>query len=364
MKIGEFFYSRAEKDLFSKNREAVDKFLFYVTRVATVILEILMGVMIFVANSFDYTSEYKKIYLIIFILDALFLFSLFIFKRFLSKHPIVCVYLFFTLYFCFSIVANYSNDKVQEYVSVVVALFMIPLLILDRTWRVNLFVGAALACSLFFSHRLKSDDFFRADIINLILYTFAGLVMGKSMRLNRLRGFDAERTLTMERNTDSLTNLPNRRKLFEHLRMGINSLLTRPTGMFMIDIDHFKLYNDNFGHRSGDICLGVIGHCFADFGEKNQIKFFRYGGEEFCALCWSKNYEQLGDAAEKLLQEVRELSIDFKVPENESGIVTISLGFAAFDQTAMEYDFERMIKVADGALYKAKEEGRNRACGA
>lgn len=364
MKISELFFSRSEKELFKQNRGAVDDFLVSVTRVASVILGILMAVLTFLAFKFEYTGSYKKVYLIFFFLDAgLYLLARFA-RFFYKKHPVVLVYLFFALYMCFAISANFAYTRDQEYVSVVVAIFMIPLLLLDRSWRVNTLVSVSLAAAVFLSHKIKDPHFFSSDLVNLCVYAFAGIVMGKSIRMNRLRGFEAARVLMVERNTDSLTKLPNRRKLFEHLRMGVSSLLMRPTGMFMIDIDHFKQYNDHFGHRAGDVCLGLIGGCFANFAEKHKMKLFRYGGEEFCGLCWSKNYEELGQAAEELLQAVRELKIEFAIPENQSGIVTISLGWATFDQNSMDYDFERMIKTTDAALYQAKTSGRNRACGA
>lgn len=364
MKLRELFFSLDEKELFNQNREAVNEFLITVTRVAAVILGILLAALTVLAFGFNYTNSYKKVYLTFFFLDALVYSISKVFKNFYKRHPVVLVYIFFAIYLCFAISANFAYETDQSYVSVVVAIFMIPLLLLDRTWRVNALVGVALAISAFFSFKFKDRQVVSSDMVNLCVYAFAGIVMGKSIRMNRLKGFDASRVLMVERNTDSLTRLPNRRKLFEHLKMGVGSLLLRPTGMFMIDIDHFKQYNDHFGHRAGDICLGAIGQCFADFGEKHKIKIFRYGGEEFCALCWSKSYEELGEAAEELLQAVRDLRVEFKVDENPSGVVTISLGWAVFDQNDMNYDFEKMIKTTDAALYKAKSGGRNRACGA
>lgn len=364
MKIRELLFGLEENELINKNREAVNEFLISVTRVAAVILGILMLFLAFLSFAFGYTSAYKKIYILFFFLDLLVYALSRAFKKFYKKHPVVLVYIFFALYLCFAISANFGYDRDQEYVSAVVAIFMLPLLLLDRAWRINLLVAVSLAVSAFLSYRLKDRHFFSSDMVNLCVYAFAGIVMGKSVRMNRLNGFEAARVLTVERNTDSLTKLANRRNLFERLRRGNESLLQRPTGMFMIDIDNFKKYNDHYGHRAGDICLGMIGRCFADFGEKNALTFFRYGGEEFCALCWSKDYMELAAAAEALLQAVRDLRITFNVEDNASGIVTISLGYAAFDQTDLSYDFESMIKTADAALYSAKSHGRNCARGA
>ena len=364
MNFKQLLFDTSEKGLIENNLQAVNDFRMSVLRVVTALLGILMATLAAVSFEFDYAYSFKRLYVAFFFLDA-FLFVIIRFaKRFSQKHPLLLSYSFFVLYSCFTLMANYSNVEMQVYVSVVAALFMIPILILDRTWRVNLLVGIALAASLVLSCKFKPKAIFRADVINLVMYTFAGIITGKSFRLNRLKGFEAERVLTVERNTDSLTKLANRRKLFEYLRRGNESLFLRPTGMFMIDIDHFKQYNDHYGHRAGDICLGIIGKCFAEFGEKHKIKFFRYGGEEFCALCWSKDYLELAACAEELLQAVRNLNIIFNIDGNSSGVVTISLGYAAFDRNELDYDFECMIKITDAALYSAKSHGRNCSRGA
>ena len=364
MELKELFFSSNEKELLKSNRESVNGFLRSVMRIVTVILGIFMAVMAAVSFKFDYAYSYKKVYLAFFFLDAL-LFAASVFcKRCSEKHPLLLVYTFFVLYLCFAYAANFSNKESQVYVSIIVALFMIPLLLFDKTWRVNAFVLAGMAAGLFLSYKFKPKPVFSSDTVNIVVYTIAGIMLGKSFRLNRLKAFEAERVLTVERNTDSLTQLANRRKLFEHLRLGNESLLLRPTGMFMIDIDHFKQFNDHYGHRAGDACLGAIGRCFSEFEKTHRYKFFRYGGEEFCALCWSKNYMELAADAELLLQNVRDLQVPFNIEENQSGVVTISLGYAAFDRNAMDYDFESMIKITDAALYSAKSHGRNCARGA
>lgn len=364
MNLSELLFNVNEKELIQNNRDAVNGFLYSVLRVVTVILGILMAVMAAVSLKFNYAYSYKIIYVVFFFLDAILFFIIYFLRKFTERHPIALIYAFFLLYLCFAIMANFSNKEPQVYVSVVTALFMIPLLLFDKSRRVNFLVLVVMVLCLFLSYKFKPAQVFSSDVVNLCVYTFAGIAVGKSFRLSRLRSFETERILTIERNTDSLTKLANRRKLFEYLRRGNDSLLLRPTGMFMIDIDHFKQYNDHYGHRAGDICLGIIGRCFEDFGEKHKMKFFRYGGEEFCALCWSKDYMELASCAEELLKAVRGLKILFNIDGITSGVVTISAGYAYFERNPDEYNFESMIKITDAALYSAKSHGRNCARGA
>lgn len=364
MNFGKYVFWNDEKELFKNNRDAINEFLFSVVHAATIILLVLMAVMAAISFKFNYAETYKRVYSVFFLASCAFFAFIKIFKRFSKKHAPILVYALFVLFLSFTLAANYSAPKVHEYVSAICAIFIIPLLILDRSVRVNAFVSVFLVVCLWTSYKFKGMEYFKNDAVNLFMYFFAGVAVGKNVRMNRLKGFDTERILTIERNTDSLTKLANRRKLFEFLRLGNESLLTRPTGMFMIDIDNFKKYNDHYGHRAGDICLGIIGKCFADFCERHAMKFFRYGGEEFCGLCWSKDYMELASCAEELLQAVRDLKILFNIDGVSSGIVTISIGYAAFDREADEYNFESMIKVSDAALYSAKSHGRNCARGA
>lgn len=359
------FVMADEKELYENNRQAVYDFSATVVPVVTAILGIILGGLVIVSFKLSFGVLLEKVYAFFFAVNLLYFAVYRLFKRKFKNCSVFFLYVYFALYLTFALVVSYANDFKQEYVSVVCVIFIIPILLLDRSYRVNIFTTAALAVALYISYSKKSSHIFSQDIVNLVVYYFAGMTMGFSVRRSRLRGYDTERVLTYERNTDSLTKLANRRKLFEYLQRGNESLLMRPTGMFMIDIDDFKKYNDHYGHRAGDICLGLIGKCFSEFGEKRKMKFFRYGGEEFCGLCWSMDYMELASCAEELLQAVRDLRILFNVDGvSRGGIVTISVGYAFFDREKNDYNFETMIKITDAALYSAKSHGRNCARGA
>ncbi|MBR5097548.1 MAG: GGDEF domain-containing protein [Treponema sp.] len=364
MKPGRLFIVNDEKDLFDSNSEPVNDFRNTVVHAVTMILLALLAVMTVITQHFALSEAHKKVYLVFFSITLLLYLIIKIFPLFTRKHTLFFTYLFFVIFLAFTLSANYFSGQQKEYVSAICAVFIFPVLILDRTYRVNIFTSIALAICMFLSYKFKNMSLFTNDSINLLMYYFAGITVGRSVRLSRLRGYDTERILTTERNTDSLTKLANRRKLFEYLRRGDENTMLRPTGMFMIDIDKFKQYNDHYGHRAGDICLGLVGKCFAEFGERNKMKFFRYGGEEFCGLCWTKDYMELASCAEDLLQAVRDLRILFNLDGTSSGVVTISIGYAAFPREEDSCNFETMIKITDAALYSAKSHGRICARGA
>lgn len=158
----------------------------------------------------------------------------------------------------------------------------------------------------------------------------------------------------VDRRTDFLTGLRNRMDLFELIQEALSDENKQIYAMFMMDIDNFKKYNDNYGHEMGDKCLSTIGHALKEYGEKNNIIFYRYGGEELLGVLVNKTDKAEDCIAEEIVELVRQLNI--VRDDLEKGKVTISLGY-----TCDNSRYEKMIGKADKALYFAKNNGKDRA---
>jgi diguanylate cyclase (GGDEF)-like protein len=158
---------------------------------------------------------------------------------------------------------------------------------------------------------------------------------------------------------DPLTGVANRRAFDNTIEREWARAMRaqRPLAVAMLDIDHFKLYNDSYGHREGDVCLQKIAQvCSASIVRASDL-FARYGGEEFAVV--------LGDAdpiagivvAERVRAAVEALAIPHS--EKEGGIVTVSIGVASmFPERSLKSG--ELVERADKALYQAKDGGRNR----
>ena len=158
---------------------------------------------------------------------------------------------------------------------------------------------------------------------------------------------------------DPLTGVPNRRAFDERIEAEWEHALANRAslGLIMIDVDHFKDYNDELGHVAGDVCLSRIAKACATSLKRSADFFARYGGEEFVAIVLTRKHEDVPFVAERMRQAVIDEAMPH--PTNPQGIVTISLGTARFSP-AVDGSPTDLIDAADAALYEAKSLGRNR----
>jgi len=156
---------------------------------------------------------------------------------------------------------------------------------------------------------------------------------------------------------DPLTGLYNRRYMQEMLKQHLSRVTRQlhPLGLIMIDIDHFKSFNDAHGHAAGDALLRELGR-FLQSRIRLEDVACRYGGEEFILIMPDATLEVAQRRAEQLRAEAKELRV------RDAGLIiegiTLSLGVALYPLHAQETD--TLLRAADAALYRAKQEGRNR----
>lgn len=157
---------------------------------------------------------------------------------------------------------------------------------------------------------------------------------------------------------DGLTGAANRRVFDARLRAAwqVSSALASPLALLMIDIDHFKEFNDRYGHLEGDACLREVAKVLIASARNDDLAV-RYGGEEFAVLLPGASTQQAQRIAERLRKSVEELAITHA--DSEFGRVTISIGVATTVDSGAS-SIEDFVRAADEALYAAKAWGRNR----
>ena len=160
--------------------------------------------------------------------------------------------------------------------------------------------------------------------------------------------------------TDQLTGLNNRhrfvRRYHEEYRRAHRNQF--PVSVILMDIDHFKHFNDTYGHIAGDECLKAVSRALSQVVSRAGDTLARYGGEEFIVLLSNTSMEGALVVAERLREAVSRLAMQFA---GETVPVTISAGVADLTPPNLTNP-EQLIQNADEALYAAKETGRNRVC--
>jgi diguanylate cyclase (GGDEF)-like protein len=157
---------------------------------------------------------------------------------------------------------------------------------------------------------------------------------------------------------DGLTGLANRRGFDRELRLAWERAAERrePMALMMIDIDHFKLYNDRYGHVAGDTCLRAVGETLSLVTLEEAVLVARYGGEEFALLLPGLDLARAAALAEEARKAIEDLMINHA--QSPSGLVTISIGVEALVPERGRPAAE-LVEAADTALYAAKRGGRN-----
>ena len=164
-------------------------------------------------------------------------------------------------------------------------------------------------------------------------------------------------TLRQQSIQDSLTGLHNRRYLEDRLPREIARAqrTQQSLAIMMLDVDHFKTFNDRFGHKAGDEVLRLLGRTLKDNARSSDL-VARYGGEEFAVLLPATGLAQAQNWAERLMSCIR--AITARVQAQELPSITISIGLALYPEHG--HDGDTVLRHADHALYEAKRTGRDR----
>ncbi|WP_018871952.1 diguanylate cyclase [Thioalkalivibrio sp. ALJ16] len=184
-------------------------------------------------------------------------------------------------------------------------------------------------------------------VLRLVADMIAGTLARKQVELE----------LARQARVDGLTGLANRREFDSQLERECAARRERSLSLLMIDLDHFKPYNDAFGHQAGDDCLRAVADVMRSILNRPSDLGARYGGEEFACILADTDAEGGLQVAEHIREAVYALNLGH--PERAEGRVTISIGVCSV-HTRWPVEPRALLRRADEALYRAKRAGRNR----
>jgi diguanylate cyclase (GGDEF)-like protein len=202
-----------------------------------------------------------------------------------------------------------------------------------------------------------------SDLIVPGVFFFGACFVWLTSTLSLQTAIDIRRVTLLEKEniTDTLTGLYNRRYLDRRLEEEFSRAkrYSFPLSILMVDIDHFKKINDNYGHQAGDLVLSYFGKLILNAMRNSDIAA-RYGGEELLVIAPNTPMLPAGELAERLRQhvETHELVLTSEGSQRQAIHITVSIGVATYD-SKMD-GVKELVQDADEALYRAKQAGRNR----
>lgn len=195
------------------------------------------------------------------------------------------------------------------------------------------------------------------------IFLFGALFVWLTIELSLQTAADLLRIdlLEVENITDPLTKVYNRRYLDRRLEEEVarSKRYALELSVLMLDIDHFKRVNDTYGHQAGDVTLTTLSR-LVKTSLRDLDVVARYGGEEFLVICTNTAIDGAALVAERLRQLVESHQIEITDGSGGSQTIQISISIGVAGLSASVDSKEKLVQAADQALYRAKEEGRNR----
>lgn len=272
-------------------------------------------------------------------------------KHYYNRHIIMEWYLFLSILFGFAIWAGTYNQPYNPSITFFVFLFALPLLIIERPIRLSAYLIGVSVLFLVCSYQTKTTDIYELDFLNCLCFLYLSISFSMIMMLFKYNEAFQKIRIEEQRDRDELTGLLNKAAIEREV---CKSLEEKEKGYILIvDIDNFKQINDQYGHLVGDAVLSAYAKSFEEvFSELSLIG--RFGGDEFILFV---KIEDFDDVLQLFEQEKKVLKTMVNIPVHDGMHLTMSAGAAFYNGN--DYDYRRLLELADRALYEAKQEGKN-----
>lgn len=264
----------------------------------------------------------------------------------------VC-YMFLCVMFSFAIWAGTFSQPEYPATTFCVFLVALPLMIMDKPYRMSLFLVLVSVFFLLSSGTCKAWDILEVDMLNCMCFIFLSITVGTTMNRTRVRELAQRKVIERQRDMDQLSGLLNKAAFTREMELEVGA--DEPGALLVLDIDNFKHFNDTYGHIFGDAVIRMVAENIRKMFPEPALTG-RFGGDEFVIYQVGEPSRHEVERRAALLRHA--LMYEAGLPE-QTDRVTISIGIV-FSPGGVPY--ERLFASADRALYQAKNEGKNRAC--
>ena len=343
------FFSRTWEEIYKDNKAAIAKDNLEICRTVSVFFAAVL--IVFVAVAFAIRDTHLVPAYVV--TAAVMIFIWYMARTMIKKNDYTTynhrwlVYIFAASMYMFSAyIIHFGNANILSYVALVVIL---PVLIIDKPTQK--FIMVLFSMALFFIVCVSSDwapSLQEEYDINVNLFALVAYLCGVHNCWVKIQAHDLNRRLGKISSEDSGTGLLNRRRLFEDLKQ--LDEYGEIAGILMCDIDGFKKFNDTYGHSMGDKCIESVGKVLTYYGKEADIRFYRYGGDEFTGVLLKSSKVPIETAARDVAQMVN--AVDIRVPSGDTVNISISVGFALLQAGV---DYNECLKYADYKMYQVKQ---------
>jgi len=325
-------------------------------------------------NSLGLSRNNSPVFLIILLVEFVGEIIFFFCRKFIDKIAFVAIYITITVTLSFGIVCSVAQPYMAATIYLV-ALVVVALSFIDVLWRMAVSLLVLTGVFLCSSYQVKPDTIFKQDVFNVVIVFILSIILHFLLQQARMRQFitfmESERMkheLEVKSSFDGLTQLLNRARFFSMAREVLRGEGEDSMVLGIIDLDKFKQINDTLGHQMGDKVIQTASKTILDtlgieYGEKwsfteravkEKLNFAgRLGGDEFVVFIRNlKTPEEVEAAFYKILKTLNDVRLE--------GVTGINASIGVTLLSKEDYDVDKAYSRADEALYRSKEEGRNR----
>ena len=347
-----FCYCGIDKDEYNALKKDAYVSNFVIWRVLHFVMAAVFG-LLFISTLFSDMMKINRLFY-----GAAFIYSvaaicLFYILRKDSLAAQLIIYLSISLLFLFGGLITQNKPDIPA-TTFIALLLITPMFMIDKPFFMAFELCTASTVFLIWMHSVKPYDVWKFDLINVITYTFVGIILHIISNSIRIREFVLTRKINIQKDTDELTGLRNKGAL----TLAINEFLADDSSdrgtMFLLDVDRFKAINDTYGHDVGDDVIIQLGSFLASRFTGDEITG-RFGGDEF--IVFIKGTDDLQTARDIADSIVTGVSGSVVLPDREQKI-SISIGIAVYN--GLEKNYSEIFKKADTALYQSKADPVNR----